>query len=245
MTPVPIVIFHAALLLQTASEADARDLTHFSSAERLGLMSDPETFVQLNSAIDQYLTGGREPSAALLLWFLVHVKRFDVLEAEDAICDGHGDKGIDGLWVDHVAEEIGLLQGKRRTSLTGTQGDSDISKLVGASSWFSSPEQVDALLAAGPNAELKGLVKRNDVRRLVDDGYVVRCVFVTNTKFDVSGSGFLAAHASGPPPLEGDVWARVQRWMAEDETPNDTETRTEPERDETSEVPVSSSKGER
>ena len=48
-------------------------------------MSDPAIFGQLNSAIDQYLTGGRKPNAALLLWFLVHVKRFDLVEAEDAI----------------------------------------------------------------------------------------------------------------------------------------------------------------
>lgn len=176
-------------------------------------MSDPAMFAELNAAIDGYLRGGREPNSALLLWFLVHVQRFDVLEAEDAICDGPGDKGIDGLWVDGVTEEIGLLQGKRRVALTTTQGDSDIAKLVGAASWLSSPEQVDALLAAGPNAELRGLVERNDVRAHVAEGYAVRCVFVTNSVFDASGSGYLSAHASGPPPLDGWDLVRLEPYV--------------------------------
>jgi hypothetical protein len=56
---------------------------------------------------------------------------------------------------------------------------------------------------AGPNEELKGLLTRHDVKRLVADGYGTRCVFVTNSAFDESGGDYLAANANGPPPLEG------------------------------------------
>jgi hypothetical protein len=117
------------------------------------------------------------------------------------------------LWIDPVTEEIGLLQGKRRASFSSTQGDSEISKLVGAASWFSSPEQVDALLEAGPNAELRGLVERNNVRQLVEEGYAVRCAFVTNSLFDVSGGDYLAAHALSPVPLEGWDLSRLEPYV--------------------------------
>ena len=166
-------------------------------------MANDDMFEQLDRAIDRYTVGGRAANSALLLWFLIHVKRLDALDAEDAICDGRGDKGIDGLWVDTVTEEIGVLQGKKRKSLKSTQGDSDLAKLVGAAHWFSSPEQVDALLSAGPNPELQGLIERNDIRKLVDEGYTVRSVFVTNSVFDTSGGDYLHAHANGAVPLEG------------------------------------------
>lgn len=96
-----------------------------------------------------------------------------------------------------------MLQAKRRQSLNATQGDADLARLVGACSWFSSPEQVDALLAAGPNAELRGLIERHEVRKRVEDGFGVRAVFVTNSVFDRSGKDFINAHGAGPPALEG------------------------------------------
>ncbi len=166
-------------------------------------MPTESEFQQLRAATDELAIAGRTPNSALLLWFLIHVKRLEADEAEDAISDGPGDKGIDGLWIDPVAEEINILQGKQRKALSSTQGDADIAKLMGAAAWFVSPERVDDLLAAGPNEELQGLLVRHDIRRLVADGYGVRCVFVTNSAFDVAGSGYLTANAAGPPPLEG------------------------------------------
>jgi len=170
-------------------------------------MSGPEDrqslFERLASSTRVFEVGGRLPTAALLIWFLQHVKRLDENEAPDAVTDGPGDKGIDGLWVDAVGEEIVVLQAKHRQSLNSTQGDSDLARLVGACAWFSSPEQVDALLAAGPNAELRGLIERHDVRQRVADGFGVRAVFVTNSIFDRSGADYLDAHGGGPPALEG------------------------------------------
>jgi len=46
-------------------------------------------------------------------------------------------------------------------------------------------------------------------------------------------------------PVLQDARARVQRWMSEDEPSNDAETGTGSKTEETSELPVSSSKGER
>lgn len=162
-----------------------------------------DLFSRLNASAAEFQTGGRSPSAALLIWFLRHVKRLDDTEAPDAVCDGHGDKGIDGIWVDTLGEEIVLLQAKRRASVTTTQGDADLQRLIGAANWFSSPEQVDALLAAGPNPELKGLVERNNLREKVEAAFTTKCVFVTNGVFDASGADYLEAHRAGPPALEG------------------------------------------
>jgi hypothetical protein len=162
-----------------------------------------DLFSRLNASTAEFQTGGRSASAALLIWFLRHVKRLDDTEAPDAVCDGRGDKGIDGIWVDTLGEEIVLLQAKRRASVTTTQGDADLQRLVGAANWFSSPEQVDALLVAGPNPELKGLVERNNLRQKVEAGFTSKCVFVTNGVFDVSGDNYLKAHRGGLSALEG------------------------------------------
>ncbi len=167
-------------------------------------MDNPDAlFDRLNTSVAEFQNGGRSATAALLIWFLRHVKRLDETEAPDAVCDGPGDKGIDGIWVDTLGEEIVLLQAKRRASLSSTQGDADLQKLVGAARWFSAPDQIDALLAAGPNPELRGLVERNELRQRVAEGFHTRCVFVTNSLFDASGSDYVEAHQGGEPPLEG------------------------------------------
>lgn len=172
-----------------------------------------ELFARLNTATDRLVSGGRTATAALLIWFLQHVKRLDDTEAPDAVCDGPGDKGIDGIWVDTLNEEIVLLQAKRRGSLSSTQGDADLQKLIGAAGWFATPAQVDSLLAAGPNPELKGLVERNDLRQKVEDGFTTRCVFVTNSMFDRAGKDYLAAHQTSSPPLEGWDLAKLSSYL--------------------------------
>ncbi len=166
--------------------------------------SDAVYFEKLDDAVNKLAVVGRDPNAALLIWFLQHVKRLDVEDAIDAVCDGPGDKGIDGLWVDTVSEEINILQGKRRGSVKTAQGDSDLQKFLGAVQWFQSPEYVDNLLRASPNAELRSLVERQDIKSLLNAGYKIRCVFVTNTKFDQAGRDYADAHLKGSPPLE--VW---------------------------------------
>ena len=44
-------------------------------------------------ASSAYSVEGRAANAALLIWFLQHVKRLDEDEAVDAVCDGPQDKG--------------------------------------------------------------------------------------------------------------------------------------------------------
>jgi AIPR protein len=161
----------------------------------------------IDEETDEYHLGSRTKSAALLAWFLQHVWRLDPEEIDDAICDGKGDKGIDGLVVDDELSEITLFQAKYRESADRTQGDKDLRDLMGSSRFFESVDAVDGLLASNPNAELQLLLARNQVRQKVADGmHVTRLVFVTNATLDDSGKGYLDAVANDPPPLE--VWDR-------------------------------------
>ncbi len=154
--------------------------------------------------------GNRTESAALLAWFLTTIWRIDPEDVNSAICDGGGDKGIDALVVDDDLSEITILQAKfRQDPSHTTQGDSDLKQLVGAAAWFESPEAVDALLAAGPNQELRNLITRQEVReKIAGGGHVVRLVFVTNAELDPAGRSYSDARKAGPPPLE--IWDRAK-----------------------------------
>jgi hypothetical protein len=159
----------------------------------------------VEAEIATHHVGSRTQSAALLAWFLQTVWRLDPEEIDDAICDGSGDKGIDGLVVDEDLREITLFQSKHRLGADHGQGDRDLRDLVGAAAYFERPESIDGLVTSRPNAELLRLLERNGVRAKVADGsHVSRTVFVTNGVLDRAGSGYLAAVAGRVPSL--DVW---------------------------------------
>ncbi len=56
-------------------------------------------FELLEKEFGPYLVGSRTGSTAMLAWFLEHVWRIEPEEAEDALCDGSNDKGIDAIVV--------------------------------------------------------------------------------------------------------------------------------------------------
>jgi hypothetical protein len=159
----------------------------------------------IQAEIGAHHVGNRTQSAALLAWFLHTVWRLDPEDIDDAICDGPGDKGIDGLVVNEDLREITLFQSKHRLRADHGQGDRDLRDLVGAAACFERPEAVDALINSQPNAELLRLLQRNDIRTKVADGsHVSRTVFVTNGVLNHDGSGYVAAMAGRLPSL--DVW---------------------------------------
>lgn len=166
---------------------------------------DADKRALLDEQFESYEVGGRTASAAMLAWFLANVERLEPEQVVDAICDGSGDKGIDALEVDDDLSEITLYQSKRMQSPSKGQGDADLRALVASAEYFRSPETVDGLLASKPNAELRKLLIRNDVRNKVADGYKVRrIVYVTNAPLDPAGESYVEAMASREPAL--DVW---------------------------------------
>lgn len=163
----------------------------------------------LTSQIAPQKVGSRTNSAAMLAWFLEDVWRLDDADAEAAICDGNGDKGIDGLVVDDDLLEITVLQGKYRETPKNTQGDSDLKALVGAAAYFKSPATVDQLVASKPNADLLRLIRRSEIRERLERGaYAVRLVFVTNALPDAAAVSYMKAAAAAGTPI--DLWDRAR-----------------------------------
>jgi hypothetical protein len=159
----------------------------------------------IQDELQPYFTGSRTKSAALLAWFLEAVWRIEPEDIDDAICDGSGDKGIDGLLVDDDLAEITVLQAKHKEKEDGRQGDLDLRTLVGTAAYFENDASVDGLLAADPNVQLRRLLTRMDVKKKVADGaHANRLIFVTDGTLDDQGRGFVDATKGNQPPL--DVW---------------------------------------
>ena len=163
---------------------------------------------RLSAEITPHKVGTRTDSAAQLAWFLETVWRMDPAEVEDAICDGFSDKGIDALIVNSDLAEIVVIQGKWIVDPSKkTVGDGALKQLVGAADYFKSPETVQGLLDSSPNAELKMLLIRQDVKAVVAaGGHTMRLVFVTNGDLDASATSYINARGSVPPGIE--VWDR-------------------------------------
>lgn len=154
-------------------------------------------------------TGTRTESAALLAWFLAAVWRVEPEDIDDAICDGSGDKGIDGLLVDDDLGEITVLQTKHKVNATGQQGDLDLKNLVGAAAYFDNEATIDGLLASHPNAELTRLLNRLKVKEKVAAGaHATRLIFVTDGELDAAGQSYVDAIQAHVPPLE--VWDQAR-----------------------------------
>src|SRR3546814_11417534 len=78
-----------------------------------------------------HLIAGRVEARALLGWFLENYYRLDETDAQDAICDGPDDKGVDGIFVDENIERIVVFQTKLRQNGTKTLGDGDLKQCAG------------------------------------------------------------------------------------------------------------------
>ena len=168
-------------------------------------MTSAEDHQIIQEEFQPFHTGTRTKSAALLAWFLAAVWRVEPEDIDDAICDGTGDKGIDGLLVDDDLGEITILQSKHKVNATSTQGDLDLKNLVGAAAYFDNVGTVDGLLGSHPNPELLRLLNRRGVRDKVAAGaHATRLIFVTDGELDAAGQDYVDAIRGHVPPLE--VW---------------------------------------
>ncbi len=85
-------------------------------------------------------------------------------------------------------------------------GDTDLKEFVGSAEWFSNPENIRSLMASNANAELKALAVRLELQKRIEEGYVVRQVFVTTRATDDNGRQYLGALEKTARRLE--VWDR-------------------------------------
>ena len=141
------------------------------------------------------------PSRAPLYWILRYVFGLEETEAQDAICDGGNDKGIDAIHVDEADKTIYILQSKRKEKLTTKLGDSDLKTLVGTLSQLATPEGAE-LLAADGNPELTKLIIRHDLASRLQEDYLVRGILVTNAPSDKAASTYLKTQENTDVSLE-------------------------------------------
>jgi hypothetical protein len=141
--------------------------------------------------IQPYAHKGRAESASFLNWFLENVYRLGDVEADDAICDEHNDKGIDGIFVDNTAQEIHFFQSKITQKDGRTIGDSDLKAFIGALDQFKTPKSIEQLLEGNANEDLKKIIRRERLAQLVEDGYKIRPVYVGNLTKDANTEEYL------------------------------------------------------
>src|SRR5690554_999241 len=93
-------------------------------------------------------------SRAFLAWVLESIYRLDETDADDTVCDGPDDKGIDGIYVYESNQSIEVFQSKLFQNNSRTVGDSALREFVGSLSQFRTKADVDALVASTQNKEL-------------------------------------------------------------------------------------------
>ncbi|MGY0799054.1 AIPR family protein [Lysobacter sp. A286] len=138
-----------------------------------------------------HLIPGRVESRALLGWFLENYYRLDETDAQDAICDGPDDKGIDGIYVDSNLERIIVFQTKLRQNIDRTLGDADLKSFAGTLDQLRSRESIEHLQGSTKNVELAQLIKDANLAERVEKDYEVRGVFITNVNKDDSAVKYL------------------------------------------------------
>jgi len=153
-------------------------------------------YANLKTLIAPYLGGSRTESRAFLAWFLENFYRLDPDASQDAVCDGTDDKGIDGIYVDDNLETIDVFQSKIVENPSKSIGDTEIRRLAGTLTLFSSPTNVDALANDTRNLELQSLLVAEEISKKVAAGYAVRGVLLTNAPRDPSVDTFLRAQTN-------------------------------------------------
>ncbi len=160
------------------------------------------SYGNLLNLIQPYKVSGRTESTAFLHWFLVNLYRLDIMEVEDIICDGHGDKGIDGIYINQNEECIDIFQSKIVQSSTRTLGDTQLKEFLGSLSQLETQQGIESIRKSTGNAQLKNLLAEN-LNLLLSSSYLIRGIFVTNANKDANAESLLNAIS---PPYKLKIW---------------------------------------
>lgn len=149
-------------------------------------------YANLVQIVQPYKVPGREESSAFLSWFLVNIYRLDIIEVQNIVCDGHGDKGIDGIYVNESEECIDIFQSKTVQNPDKTLGDTQLKEFVGSLKQLETLEGVQSMISTTGNSQLKNLL--NEYKDLLTSSkYTIRGIFVTNAIKDSNAESFLKA----------------------------------------------------
>jgi hypothetical protein len=153
------------------------------------------TYPEVLTHLRHHLVPNRTESRAFVAWFLEHFYRLDETEAQDAVCDGSDDKGVDAIFVDRNLERIEIFQAKLFQNSAKTLGDTALKEFAGAMDQFRTKAGVLAVQSQTANAELASLLRDADVAQLVEQGYEIRGVFLTNATRDGNATQYLGTRS--------------------------------------------------
>ncbi len=128
-----------------------------------------------------YAARGRTESNAFLAWFLQNFYRLEDTDVDDAICDHTKDKGIDGIYVSELFQQINVFQVWLRSAPTPKDlGDVDLKEFLGTLTQLQTPSDVRHIGATTTSTNLKKLISRWEIDKKIEEGYEVRGTFITN-----------------------------------------------------------------
>ena len=152
-------------------------------------------FNNLKKRLESEPDDGKPTHKKFLRWFLIYVIGLDEISADDAICDGSGDKGIDGILVDHDDEEVIFIQSKVREKADAKIGDKYIREFHGSYGHLKTSQAIKKFLKTEPNKALEKIILRENLAELIDKGYKVASYFVTNNSLNVDGLNQVKLHS--------------------------------------------------
>ena len=147
-------------------------------------------YADLQTLIGAYAVSQRTESRQFLAWFLNHYYRLEESDVDDCICDGPDDKTIDGIYVSEQGGQIHVLQARLVKGLK-TLGDTALKEFYGSLSQFSDRQSVESMMSSTKNKELASLLRQSEIADLIDKGYEVRGIFVTNAPRDHNAIAYL------------------------------------------------------
>jgi hypothetical protein len=138
------------------------------------------TYPTILDLFGDYAARKRTDSQAFLAWFLENYFRLEDTEVDDSICDEPGDKGIDGIYVSELLEQINVFQVKLSTKNRRALGDTELKEFLGTLTQLKTAAGVRRVANATRSPNLKKLLERLEVSEKVGEGYELRGIFITN-----------------------------------------------------------------
>jgi len=153
-------------------------------------------YSNLSQLLSPYIKKGRGISRSFLNWFLENIFCIDDTSADDAICDGHQDKGIDAIYVDELNEEVIIFQSKTVESANKTIGDTSLKEFAGTLHQLSTIENIELIETGNANEALKKLIGDLQLKIRIKNGFVVKGIFTTNALADRNAIEYLSSNDS-------------------------------------------------
>lgn len=174
-------------------------------------------YSNLLNLIKPFRIQGRTDSTAFLHWFLVNIYRLERMQVDSIVCDGHGDKGIDGIYINDSEGLIDIFQSKIVQKSSKTLGDNQLKEFRGSLQQLTTDDGIDALIEhiGSPDpqkhknlVQLKSLLEESR-KYLVSPDYKIRGIFVSNAIKDDNADIFIKAISDSDNPIL-EVWDKTQ-----------------------------------